>query len=145
MSKSKVGAVKDAKMYAEWNREHDRCMTCGRDEVEAARECWPGLTTHHIEKFKRSDERCNLIRLCTRCHNIAEGHLILEQGTRLPPLTMGVILWVKRRLEPADHCPERLTVLRGRPLPEEKPIPEFYLMEMERFCPEMTRLFRSNL
>jgi len=43
---------------------------------------WPGISTHHICKFRRSDEACNLIRLCQTCHDRAELKRVRVSGSR---------------------------------------------------------------
>lgn len=120
----KVKPVKDKIFYRQWAEEHDHCQACGIDAQRAVFERWPGLSTHHIVKFRRSDERCNLLRLCQRCHDLAEGRQIRVGGLLLPHLTLAVCLGLKLCREPQDMSLERLEELYGRRLPDPGEIPE---------------------
>jgi hypothetical protein len=132
---SKIGIVKDPEFYAEWALSHDHCQACGIPAREAAFQRWPGLSTHHMVKFKRSDEACNLLRLCKRCHDLAEGLTIRERGVLYPTLRLPVCLTLKLSREPGDFDAERLRVLYGRPLPDMQPVPEVIEAEFRRWRP----------
>lgn len=129
--KKNDGAIDDDEWYAEWNRAHTFCHCCGIPASVASRERWPGLSTHHIVKQGRSDEACNLIRLCQRCHDLAEGHSIRDTrtGELFPTLPLAVCLTIKRLREPDDYDEARLLRLRGRPLPDPIPLPDVFAEE----------------
>lgn len=123
--KSKIGVVRDARFYTQWNRLHTYCQCCG---VPWRYATLGKLTTHHIVKFRRSDEACNLLRLCLQCHDLAEGHTIRNPHTRepYPRITLGICLGLKALREPSDFDSERLTVLYGRRLPDPEVLPEVF-------------------
>lgn len=129
--KKNGGAIDDDEWYAGWNREHTFCHCCGIPEGMAASMRWPGLSTHHMVKQGRSDEACNLLRLCQRCHDLAEGHQIRDPDTGgyFPKLPLAVCLTIKLEREPGDYDEARLLRLRGRPLPDREPIPEVFREE----------------
>ena len=130
--------VKDREAVRRWAERHDCCQVCGIDEHKAR---WVGLTglqTHHIIKAGRSDEPCNLLRVCERCHRIIEGESVPdENGGHWPRLTLAHVLHCKREHDPQEYNPNRLTVLwRNRqhsaafdPLPRPEPLPETYIAE----------------
>ena len=130
------GYVRDAKFYATWNRNHTWCQCCGRDQYRAERDHYPGLSTHHIIKSGRSDEATNLLRLCQRCHNLAEGIVTWRvPGQTCEKLTIGMCLWLKWKQDPLDYNPIRLELLRGSRLPDKEPPPDFLLQECEKYNP----------
>lgn len=100
--------VDDPAGYKEWAQAQTSCHCCG---INA------GLTTHHIVKPGRSDEPCNLLRLCMRCHDLAEGRSIRQGGKLLPKLTLAHCLWLKREREPESYDRPRLARLYHRKLP----------------------------
>jgi hypothetical protein len=97
--------IRDKKTRRAWAASFPYCMACGASEY------WPGLQTHHLIKFKRSDECCNFLRLCTVCHQAAEG-------IGKAPLTLAHCLWIKKERDPENWNPERLAQLYGKPLPD---------------------------
>lgn len=75
LNDDKIGVVTDDKLRRAWASEHQRCQLCG-DGGSFPR--W--LETHHLSGAAgRSDERCNLLRLCTGdggCHGLYHAGLI---------------------------------------------------------------------
>jgi hypothetical protein len=132
----KARPVKNPKFYAQWNADHDFCQCCGIDAITAQHERWPGLSTHHIVKFGRSDEACNLIRLCDRCHRLAERAIIRENGIELPILEIGMVLTIKMTRDCEVWDPDRLQVLRGCSLPDMMSIPEVFELEFRERQPD---------
>jgi hypothetical protein len=126
----RVNPVRDREAYDDYLRRHPYCQFCG---VPAGRAPWPGLSRHHVVKFRRSDERCNLLVGCQRDHDLAELRAVRVGGVLLPKLTLGVCLSVKRERDPANWDPARLAELFGRALPDPEPIPEFLRREWRRW------------
>lgn len=91
--------------------ENPACWCCG----SSAR-----LATHHIiGGAGRSDERCNLSRLCLVCHERAEGQpfgISVGGGptVRLGPLTLANVLWLKMKRDPEHYDRGRLADLAHR-------------------------------
>lgn len=137
MGAFKCRPVRDPEMYRAWALEHPWCQACGIDAASAHAERWPGLSTHHIVKAGRSDERCNLLRLCKRCHDLAELLTVKGgDGRELPRLTLAVCLAVKRDRDPGDWAPGRLAELRyPMALPAPAPVPAFLEEEYRRRLP----------
>ena len=132
------GPVKDREAVRQWAERHDCCQVCGIDEHTARWLQITGLQTHHIIKAGRSDEPCNLLRVCERCHRIIEGESVPdEKGGHWPPLTLAHVLHCKWEYDPQEYDADRLTVLwkhRGRtpafdPLPRPEPLPAVYIAE----------------
>jgi hypothetical protein len=130
----RVVPVHDAAFYREWAKGHDCCMVCGRPGSVAAHDI-ARLTNHHIVKFRRSDEACNLLRVCDRDHRLCEMHTVRDPvtGAELPKLILPVVLTVKRLRDPGAWDPERLAKLFGRALPDPEPIPEIFLAEWRQW------------
>lgn len=108
--------IKSPELLREFALEHWRCACCWRKSgyTIATR-----LETHHLVKPGRSDERCNLLRLCNRCHRLAEGERIRgADGELLPTLRLEHCLWLKRESDRRHWRPSRLAVLRRRALPQ---------------------------
>ncbi len=124
----KAGVADDPGLYALWNRAHPFCQACGIPANPAIREMRP-ISTHHLIKKARSDEPANLVRLCHRCHDLAE----LLQVADFPLLTLGILLTVKRLRDPAEYDPDRLVALLHKSLPDPEPIPEVFLTEFRRW------------
>ena len=134
--------VKDSKGYAKWNREHMYCMACGISQHRAPLlNAGIGLSTHHIIKAGRSDEPCNLLRLCQRCHDLAENRTIILKGERLPCLSLGACLTIKKFRDRNNFDLKRLEVLRYSGLPDMEPIPEFIESEFRFNRPHDRILF----
>lgn len=129
-------AIKDKDFYSDWAVEHDFCQCCGIHRLKAQFERWPGLSTHHMVKPGRSDERCNLLRLCERCHACAEMETRVDgKGQKLPYLPLGVCLTIKQLREPEDVDLERLEYLYGQKLPVLEPYPQVYQDEFAYWRP----------
>lgn len=122
------GVVKDKDFYAAWNAAHDYCHCCGIAQHLAPSDYGGvGISTHHVVKSGRSDEACNLLRLCGRCHDLAEGHTIRRPDrTTWPKLSLAVCLSIKLVRDPDDFDPVRLAALFGRRLPDALPIPDVF-------------------
>jgi len=130
--------VEDQEAVRRWAENHDCCQVCGIDEHKARWVHITGLQTHHIIKAGRSDEPCNLLRVCERCHRVIEGESVPdEQGGHWPRLTLAHVLYCKLEHDPQQYDPDRLTVLwRNRPrtldfdpLPRPEPLPDVYIAE----------------
>ena len=131
-------AVRDRAMLRQWTKRHDCCQVCGIGWGDARWAGLAGLQTHHIIKPGRSDEPCNLLRVCGRCHRIIEGERVPDDhGGHWPRLTLAHVLYSKRERDPQEYDPDRLVLLwrhRARmngfdPLPEPEPLPEAFLAE----------------
>lgn len=131
----KAKPVHDVKRRNLWMQERDRCAVCGIATWQMYRERWPfWLQCHHICKPGRSDEPCNFLPVCERCHRVIEGERVpCGKGIYCPPLPMGVVLWIKREMTSKEWRPGRLAELYHRALPELQEIPDFYLQERERW------------
>lgn len=142
--------VHDANFYTRWNRRHDFCAACGRSGT------YGNLTSHHIVKQGRSDEACNLLRVCLHpCHDLAEGLDVrgdrkfvwlgeppdmrceMVKGDLLPKITLAVALSMKRLADPKEYNAERLQELRGCRLPDPEPIPDHFLRLLMLHRPEL--------
>ena len=124
-------AVRNTTAYVAWGRAHPFCAACGREGGGAF-----GISTHHIVGGSggRSDEPCNLLRMCMHpCHDLAEkldvrgparyahdftGAIVQLRGELLPKITLGIALSMKLRCDPNEVDWDRLQELRGRRLPD---------------------------
>lgn len=101
--------------YAKWNRANTECVHCWTTD---------NLTTHHIigGRGGRSNEPCNLLRLCSSCHDLAEKRSVRGlDGKLLPVLTESNCLWLKKTFNPNEYDPERLQELKGCRLDDPEP------------------------
>lgn len=128
-------AVDDPVLYADWAALRPWCQACGIGSREAVRLRWPGLSRHHVVKAGRSDEPTNLLMLCRRCHDLAEGLSVREHDVLLPTLRLGVCLTLKALRDPQEYDPERLARLLHRPLPPLLPVPRAIASEYHRRRP----------
>jgi hypothetical protein len=134
---SRIGVICDPVMYAAWAREHQFCQVCGISDRRARVESGVRNSVHHVVKFRRSDERTNLLKCCNRCHSLCEGLQIRHSdGTLYPTLPLGVVLTVKRSREPQDFDAARLEVIYGRQLPWPKPLPWIFEEQFRRNRPK---------
>lgn len=110
--------VRDAKFRKAWSESNDRCQVCGKTDEESRRDNGGvGLETHHIIRFKRSDEACNLLRVCSKCHGLIHDSVFRDSGGReIPHLTLGAIIAIKASHGEFDLA--RLQELYGQALPE---------------------------
>lgn len=134
--------VDDPEGYRLWASERQWCHCCGID-ADLAVFAYAGipLSTHHIVKAGRSDEACNLLRLCGRCHDLAEGRNLRVASVLLPHLTIAVCLTIKATRDAEAHDPARLAVLFGRRLPDPEPIPPVFEWEFRKRRPWDVRRF----
>lgn len=119
----------------QWSYLHSLCMSCLVDQQRAEFLFWPGLETHHMVKRSRfvCHEAWNLLRLCSRCHQLFEGHTIRhESGEEYPRLEFGHALWMKREHDDRFWSPLRLAMIYDRPLPALEPPPPLIQRERER-------------
>jgi hypothetical protein len=101
--------VTDQESVRQWADLHDCCQVCGIDEHKARWAQITGLQTHHIIKAGRSDEPCNLLRVCERCHRIIEGECVPDgSGGHRPPLTLAHVLCCKQEHDPREYDLDRL-------------------------------------
>ncbi len=100
------------------------CMACGHTGDGFLRR----LTIHHCVRLGRSDDLCNLLRLCQRCHDRVHG------GTK-DWLTLPIQLSLKKLRDPAHWNPARLRELFLKNLPDLQPVPSEYLVEFEKWRP----------
>ena len=138
---TKSHPVKDREMLRLWAQRHDYCQVCWIAERDTRWARLTGLQTHHIIKPGRSDEPCNLLRVCGQCHRIIEGERVPDgKGGHWPRLTLAHVLYSKREHDPQEYDPDRLTVLwrhRARvggfdPLPQPESLPAAFLEERRR-------------
>ena len=124
-----VRPVKDPAILAAFAAEFAYCWACGCGQFP--HRCT--LVIHHIIKFGRCDERCNLFRVCPRCHDIIEGHCIRQpDGTRYSRIELEHVLYLKRIFDGRHYNRLRLTILAGRvTLPRTMKPPAVYYSE---FC-----------
>jgi hypothetical protein len=107
--------IRDVPARLEWARDRDVCMVCGL-HVRFLRRRFPaGLFTHHIcGNACRSDEPCNLLRVCARDHDRIHANEV----------TLGNVLWCKRQYDAENYDAGRIMALRGRAsLPDLEPPP----------------------
>lgn len=113
---------KGGEFYREWGATHRYCQCCGIGDALAEHVRYPGLSTHHIAKAGRIHHSANLIRLCARCHDLAEGldtPVWLPDGRKwyYPKLTFAHVLWLKRYHDPDEYDAAQLERCHMRPLP----------------------------
>ncbi len=125
MADPRLKPVKSKKTLGEYAARVTWCEACGQGQNLHH---FRGLEIHHIIKRGRSDERCNLIKLCWFCHMRAEA--TSAPDTWLP---LGVILSIKKLRDPEGWDADRLAELRLRPLPDLIPIPAALLDEFSKW------------
>lgn len=128
----KANPVKDPVLYGRYVEDFPYCQACGLPLYAAVKQT-VSLTRHHIIKFRRSDERCNLLVLCSRDHDLAELRSVRRGGLLLPKLTLGVCLSLKLLRTPDEYDAERLAELFGQALPDLEPVPQFLVDEWRRW------------
>ena len=129
--------VKDKNLYDDFFLKNPWCMACGINEGDARFYCWPGLSRHHICKFRRDDSWCNLLVLCRVCHDRAEGLL-------KPKLSVRSCLMLKKVRDGGNFDLARCVELLGWKAVELEPVPDIceraYRMRRPwdegRFCKE---------
>ncbi len=107
--------VRSVPARVEWARDRDVCMVCGLPVRYLRRRFPAGLFTHHIVGGAcRSDEPCNLLRVCAQDHDRIHANEV----------TLANVLWCKQHCDDANYDPDRIMALRGRAsLPELSPPP----------------------
>ncbi len=103
--------IRDPKARKKWASTRTNCYLCGVSWDNT----FCGLDTHHIfQGAMRSDEPCNLLRLCaTKCH--VRAHFASGEFR----LTKGQMLWLKKHHDPDEYDEKRLLALSCRAtLPE---------------------------
>ncbi len=122
--------MEDADALEAWSMNQFRCAACYKTHVEASALDLAGLSTHHI--VKRSRRLChlpwNLLRLCMRCHECAEGSTMEDA----PPLSFEACLGIKSEGLLDEWRPDMLAELWGYKLPEIEKLPEFFQLERNR-------------
>ena len=108
-------------LLAAFAMSEERCACCWIHHTQAEFHRWPGLQVHHL--VKRSKRVChehwNLLRLCARCHGLAEGETYRDgQRRELPRLSLANCLWLKREHGLTLWQPELLAALYPSVLPE---------------------------
>lgn len=95
-----------------WKQQHDRCQCCGisYNSTWITPE-WDrgGFEVHHIVYKSQlgTDEVCNLLCLCHRCH-----HQAAHNGHSKWNLTLANMLWVKKTCGDWEWDEERLLEMR---------------------------------
>ncbi len=99
-----------------------RCWACGRD--------WQGrpswwyapwcLERAHIVNKPRVEDRRVVAILCSGCHHTAHGKIV--SGWDLPKLTLGEMLWLKRKMDPEWYDLPFMQKCSVRRLPEPEPL-----------------------
>lgn len=115
----------DRQTLADYAAEHRSCGVCWWPESDGRRQ----LEVHHLQQGAgRRHDRRNLLSLCERCHCVLHSGSICGV---YPDITKGMLLWVKREVDPEQFDPAWLAGLRHkRHLGyEPEPIPQFYLDE----------------
>lgn len=110
--------IKDNAVYDQYIIDFPFCQVCGSRFM---------LSRHHIiGGCARSDEGANLIVSCLdRCHPLMEGRRVVVRGVRYEPLTLGMVLAIKKLRTPDLWNPARLAELHGSSLPELEEILEW--------------------
>jgi hypothetical protein len=131
--RQKANPTQDEEFYRRWRQDHWFCQVCGIEDWNAVKFRSGPTTAHHLVKPGRSHESCNLIKLCTRDHDLAENRdwrgWINGQPIDYPHLTLGMLLTAKQRTEPQDIDIPRLEALWGRMGIELEPLPQIFLDE----------------
>jgi len=131
----KANPITDQEVRERWRSEGDhgdRCQVCHRPWARAG---WRGMWVHHIIHGAngRSDESCNFLFVCGRCHDmIHDGCYRDEQTKELQPhITLGMVLWIKSHTSEWDA--DRLAALYHRRLPDLEILAPYYLEERTRW------------
>lgn len=134
----KAYPVKNADLYQQYRERYTYCQICGIPDQEAQFYRWPGLSTHHIIKAGRSDELTNLLRLCQFCHDSCHNIINkdIQRNFAWPRFTLGIQLAIKQLRNPEMFCPERLSQLYHKNLPDLEIIPEMVVVEWQRWFSE---------
>src|SRR5690348_7020367 len=109
------------KVVQAWCATQTRCAVCWCDLAQ----CWPPAAVHHLVRRGRQNLLCNLLALCSGCHEDHHG----QNRPGFPGLTFSHLLTAKLESDPANWEPEKLEEIYGRRLPFLMPIPSEYLQE----------------
>lgn len=126
----KAHPVTDVLFLAQWKAtQEQRCQACYvtiHGMLGSPHHVFAEFHTHHLigGANGRSDEACNLLLLCHRCHMGAAHNFAANRN-----LTRENLLWVKMQTDEWD--PERLWALAHKQY-EPVELPEVYLRERER-------------
>jgi hypothetical protein len=112
--------VRDVEFRKAWSARHDHCQACG---LHVSAMPFPGGSVHHIIKAGRSDECVNLLKLCGRCHDLAELLTIKVDGRPLPTLGWRTCCTLKMLREPEEFDCHRLATLASRYTLDLPPVP----------------------
>jgi hypothetical protein len=119
-------------LWMETGDHGDRCQVCHRPWARAG---WRGFAVHHIIRGAngRSDEPCNFLLVCARCHDMIHDGVYRDERTKelLPAITLGMVLWIKSHTDEWDES--RLTELYHRRLPEWQVLDQYYMTERTCF------------
>lgn len=121
--------VRDEEFRKEWSHKKRFCQVCGiRDGAY-----WIQHAVHHIIGGPgRSDEATNLLKVCWKCHGSFHLERIVHDGTRVPQITRGMILKIKRVQDGREYDAARLEELYGFPLPAEEDLPTYFTRHQRR-------------
>lgn len=115
----KCKPVRDEEARVLWRAEQgSKCQCCLKAPD------FRGLAVHHIVRFRRSDEPCNLLLLCGDCHEACHD----GSGEKL---SIGMMLTVKVLTDPTEYDRPRLEELYGSPM-ELEPMPDWLLLKRMR-------------
>lgn len=131
MALVKSNPIKDGFARYEWKKQQERCACCWRAVWRTYSREWVWYEVHHLIKPGRSDEPCNWLFLCNRCHLLAEGNPRVpdDNGGYWPVLTLGHCLWFKREANHDEWNPQRLEALLHRKLPAPHKPPDVLFKE----------------
>lgn len=125
----KVNPIRDTDFRRQWSAEHNHCQVCWAEPLALQ---FGHLETHHL-MTGRSDEACNLLRVCVLCH------LSIHAGRVEFPLSRWEAIEVKRLAEPDEFDAARLAALQwgvnATPeaiLDRSEPVPEWVLVARDR-------------
>ena len=110
------GIVHDDAVRRGWVRDH--CQICGIHEHAAPYVNGRSLHTHHLCRgAARSDELTNFLKACMRCHELVHGASIRVRGERIPSISFGQTLTIKKVRDPIEFDHDRLAEIYGEGLP----------------------------
>lgn len=130
----KANVVTDPDARERWKVSGDHGNHCQVCHVPPQYAGMLAMAVHHIIRGTngRSDEPCNFLLVCGRCHSmIHDGQYRDERtGELLPAITLGMVLWIKSHTD--EWAESRLRALYHRRLPDWQILADYYLAE--RMC-----------
>lgn len=123
--------IRDENARRQYRLQHLYCQCCGIRYMDAERRDGKPLCVHHLIRFRRSDEVCNMLVACLRCHMTFHGALRID-GKEYPAMPLGVQLSLKCEHDAENWNPDRLAELYGHELPEFGDVPDVIADEWER-------------